>query len=38
MEPDYQRKKSYYRHGINGIIYAFLIAFDSQRFRYNIYQ
>ena len=24
--------------GIDGIIYAFEIAFDSQRFRYNIYQ
>ena len=38
MEPDYQRKESYYRHGIDDIIYAFAIAFDGQRFRYDIYQ
>jgi len=38
MEPDYNRQEHYHRHGIVGIIYAFMIAFYNQRFPYSIDQ
>jgi len=37
MEPDYNRQEPYHRHGIVGIVSAFMMAFDSQRFPYSIY-
>ena len=37
MEPDYKRKKTYYRYRIADVYSAFIIAFYNQLFRYNIY-